>query len=126
MKSYSKEYKIDKYRKGEVKMKLKQKTNTVKALLAAFVFASAFVAFAGPGTIVYSGKLLDSAGNIVNGTLDMTLSVYDAASAGTLLYSDRNTAALGNAVTVTDGLYSVVIGDDPAPGHLGLPPLRMH
>ncbi|MFA6290303.1 MAG: hypothetical protein WC637_00905 [Victivallales bacterium] len=97
-------------------MKLKQGMNTVKALLAAFVFASAFVAFAGPGTVVYSGKLLDSAGNIVNGTLDMTLSVYNVDSGGTALYVDRNTAALGKAVTVADGLYSVVIGDDAGGG----------
>lgn len=115
MKNSTDDLKIDinRNRKGEEKMK--KKMNVVKMLLTAIVFASAFGAFAaGPGTIVYSGKLLDSTGNVVNGDVNMTLSVYDAATDGTLLYGDRNPV-----VTVTDGLYSVVIGDDPALGHQG-------
>ncbi len=105
--------KVDKNRKGEAKMK--QNMNVVKMLLTAIVFASALGAFAaGPGTIVYSGKLLDSAGNIVNGNLDMTLSVYNVLAGGSPLYVDRNTGA--EQVTVTDGLYSVVIGDDAGGG----------
>ncbi|MFA6567606.1 MAG: hypothetical protein WCS96_05290 [Victivallales bacterium] len=115
MKRHPNDFKVDKNRKGEGKMK--RKMNVMKVLLTAFVFASALGAFAaGPGTIVYSGKLLDSTGNVVNGNLDMTLTVYDAAVAGTALYVDRNTAGLGNPVTVTDGLYSVVIGDDAGGG----------
>lgn len=113
MKTNADNLKVDKNRKGEAKMK--QNMNVVKMLLTAIVFASALGAFAaGPGTIVYSGKLLDSAGNIVNGNLDMTLSVYNVLAGGSPLYVDRNTGA--GQVTVTDGLYSVVIGDDAGGG----------
>ncbi|MFA6290304.1 MAG: hypothetical protein WC637_00910 [Victivallales bacterium] len=88
--------------------------SSLVALILAFCFS--FSSLAAPGTILYSGKLLDAAGNIVNGNVDMTLTVYTLATGGTALYVDRNTAALGNPVTVTDGIYSVIVGDDSSGG----------
>ncbi|MFA6567607.1 MAG: hypothetical protein WCS96_05295, partial [Victivallales bacterium] len=86
----------------------------IVAMILLFVFS--VPSFAAPGTILYSGKLLDASGNIINGNIDMTVTIYDAAVAGTALYVDRNTAGLGNPVTVTDGIYSVVVGDDAGGG----------
>ncbi len=88
-------------------------SNIVVAILF-FIFS--LPSLASPGTIVYSAKLLDATGNIVNGNIDMTVTIYDAAVLGTALYVDRNTAALGNPITLTDGIYSVVVGDDAGGG----------
>ncbi|MFA6567732.1 MAG: hypothetical protein WCS96_05925 [Victivallales bacterium] len=86
----------------------------IVVMILLFVFS--VPSFAAPGTILYSGKLLDASGNIINGNVDMTVTVYDALVAGTALYVDRNTAGLGNPITVTDGIYSVVVGDDAGGG----------
>ena len=58
-----------------------------------------------PPLINYQGRLLDGT-NLVNGSVALSLQLYDDASAGALLYEDSN------QVAVVDGLYSTLIGDD--------------
>ncbi len=65
-----------------------------------------------PALINYQGRLVDGT-NLVNGTVQLELSLYDAASAGTLLYTDFN-----SSVSVIDGLYRTYIGDDTTFGNL--------
>lgn len=61
-----------------------------------------------PTTVMYQGRLLDDTGNVVNtGSVQINFILYDALTGGTAIYEDRNAA-----VSVTDGLYRCVIGDD--------------
>jgi hypothetical protein len=64
-----------------------------------------------PQLINYQGRLLDGT-NLANGTVGLTLQLYDAAAAGTLLYADSN------HVTVIDGLYATYLGDGTVSGAL--------
>ncbi|MDH3792946.1 MAG: right-handed parallel beta-helix repeat-containing protein, partial [Rhodospirillales bacterium] len=57
-----------------------------------------------PQTISYQGSLTDSAGNPVSGSFDITFSLYDAATAGSLLWTETQT------VTVTNGAFNAVFG----------------
>lgn len=65
-----------------------------------------------PALIHYQGRLVDGT-SLVNGNVEMELSLYDAASDGTLLYTDLNPA-----LTVIDGLYDTHIGDNTTFGDL--------
>ena len=47
---------------------------------------------------------------VVSGTFDMVFKVYDASTGGNLLWTGTYTAANGNAVTVSDGVFSVLLG----------------
>lgn len=64
-----------------------------------------------PALINYQGRLLNGT-NLVNGSVGLSLRLFDASAAGTLLYEDSNT------VTVTDGLYATLIGDGTTFGTL--------
>ena len=64
-----------------------------------------------PALINYQGRLLQGT-NLVNGTVGLTLRLYDTASGGTLLYADSN------SVTVVDGLYSTALGDGTIAGSM--------
>ncbi len=55
--------------------------------------------------INYQGYLTDSSGNPVNATLPMTFRLYSAASGGTALWTETQ-----SAVVVNDGLFSVLLG----------------
>ena len=66
-----------------------------------------------PPLINYQGRLLDGT-NLVNGVVGLTLRLYDAPAAGTLVYADSN------QVTVADGLYATQIGDGTVAGDLDL------
>lgn len=59
-----------------------------------------------PQVVNYQGRLLDGT-NLVNGSVGLSLRLFDAGSGGTKHYEDSNT------VTVVDGLYSTLIGDHP-------------
>ncbi|MEO0228186.1 MAG: hypothetical protein ABIL70_09085 [candidate division WOR-3 bacterium] len=54
--------------------------------------------------INYQGFLRDSLGQPVTGSLNMTFSIYDAASGGTQLWSENQT------VSVDSGLFNVILG----------------
>jgi len=69
-----------------------------------------------PERINYQGVLRDSAGHPLDGTYDMVFRLYDAPGdavcvGGTLLLTDAHESAGTGAVTVTDGLFDVAIGD---------------
>ena len=66
-----------------------------------------------PQLINYQGRLLDGT-NLVNGLVGLTLRLYNAPAAGTLVYADSN------QVTVADGLYATQIGDGTVAGDLDL------
>ncbi|MBN1268255.1 MAG: hypothetical protein JXB04_01590 [Kiritimatiellae bacterium] len=77
------------------------------SIALAAVFAMAVLVSNGqvPELINFQGRLVNGT-NLVNDQVGLTLSLYDAASGGTLLYADSNT------VDVVDGLYSTFLGDD--------------
>ncbi|MFH2136528.1 MAG: hypothetical protein ABII19_02770, partial [Patescibacteria group bacterium] len=62
----------------------------------------------------YQGKLQDSAGiTVADGTYSMKFSIYDAASAGTRLWTECGTTGTPTArsVAVSNGVFSVMLGD---------------
>jgi len=61
--------------------------------------------------IAYQGVLKTSGGvKVADGDLDILFKIYDASTGGTLLWTGTHTAANGNAVTITDGVFSVLLG----------------
>ena len=64
-----------------------------------------------PQLINYQGRLLQGT-NLVNGTVGLSLRLFDAPTGGTRVYEDSNT------VTVADGLYSTWLGDQTVAGQL--------
>ena len=64
-----------------------------------------------PALINYQGRLLDGT-NLVNGTIGLTLQLFNAPASGSLLYADSN------SVTVVDGLYATYLGDGTIAGNL--------
>lgn len=65
-----------------------------------------------PALINYQGRLIKDGTNLVNGTVGLSLRIFDTPSGGILLYEDSNT------VVVVDGLYATYIGDDTTFGTL--------
>lgn len=57
-----------------------------------------------PETINYQGSLSDDGGNPINATLNILFTLYDAEVGGSVHWQE------GQAVTVTDGLFSVQLG----------------
>ena len=57
-----------------------------------------------PKKVNYQGYLADTAGNPVDGSVQMTFSIYDVATGGSSLWSETQ------AVTATEGRYSVLLG----------------
>ena len=67
------------------------------------------VVFGVPSTINYQGKLTDASGVALNGYYNMEFRIYDAASGGTLLWSESH-----SSVPVMKGLFNVLLGEtDP-------------
>ena len=62
-----------------------------------------------PQVFRYQGRILDNDA-LVSGNLDFSFKLYDTATGGTSLYEDAAT------ITVADGLYSTMIGDDTTSG----------
>lgn len=58
-----------------------------------------------PSQINFQGKLLDKSNNPRNGNFDFTFKIYDALSAGNLLWSETQTA-----VPVSNGVFAVRLG----------------
>jgi len=65
-----------------------------------------------PNLIHYQGRMVDGT-NLVNASVQLELSLYDAPTGGILLYTDYNAA-----VPVVDGLYSTFLGDNTTVGVL--------
>lgn len=81
---------------------------TISALLLAW---GQTVAAQVPEVIRYQGRLVQGT-NLVQGSVGLSLRLYDAPTGGTLRYEDSNT------VTVVDGLYATGIGDTTTLGNL--------
>jgi len=58
-----------------------------------------------PGQVDFQGLLLDTAGDPVNGLVDLDFALFDAATGGTALWSE-----LHADVSVVDGVYDVTLG----------------
>lgn len=86
---------------------------TVSILLACFAFSSnAGAVQTIPYKMNFQGRVTDAAGNaLANGTYNMRFKIYDAASGGTLQWSEQRANSASTGVTVTNGLFSVQLGD---------------
>lgn len=61
--------------------------------------------------INYQGKLTDSDGvSVADGNYDIVFKIYDASSGGNTLWTGNYTAANGNPVTTSRGIFSVMLG----------------
>ncbi|MBI5873339.1 MAG: hypothetical protein HZB36_04260 [Candidatus Omnitrophica bacterium] len=58
-----------------------------------------------PHLINYQGRLTDTAGNPLNGSYNLTFRIYDALSAGNLLWEETQTG-----VVVDKGLFGILLG----------------
>ena len=87
--------------------------NLHKLLLAMFVLSflwtadyrlsTAFAAV--PHLINYQGRVTDTSGNPLTGSYSITFRIYDAATAGNLLWEETHTG-----VVVDKGLFGVLLG----------------
>lgn len=59
-----------------------------------------------PTAFSYQGTLRDASGNLVNGTVNLSLRLYGAVTGGSALYTED----FAN-VNVRDGLFTVIVGD---------------
>ena len=65
--------------------------------------------------IPYQGRLTDSSGNnVADGTYAMTFKIYTVSTGGSASFTE--TFSAGNSVTVTSGLFSVLLGSLSANG----------
>lgn len=70
------------------------------------LFATASIAVAEvPQMINYQGQLTDDLGQPVSDIVSMTFTIYDEASGGSALWTETQ-----SSVTVTDGMFSVLLG----------------
>ena len=84
-------------------------------VLACFAFsAPAHAVQSIPYKMNFQGRLTNTSGVTLSGNYDMQLKLYTAATGGSFVWGETRTAANGNAVTVTSGLFSVLIGEDTA------------
>jgi hypothetical protein len=86
---------------------MKQRYTRLLCVLATLLVVSAAtpVTAAVPGTMNYQGRLTNAAGqNVTDGNYNVRFSLYDAASAGTVLWAESL------SVVVTSGLFSVELG----------------
>ncbi len=85
----------------------------IHALAAVCVLMSMEAKGQVPSLMNYQGRIVQGT-NLVNGTVAISLRLFDAATLGNLLYEDSN------SVVVVDGLYSTFIGDNTISGNLQL------
>ncbi|MBI4992556.1 MAG: hypothetical protein HZC26_00220 [Candidatus Magasanikbacteria bacterium] len=105
---------IDKKRKAW----LNKTTGFAVGMVFIFLFfLAATPAEAGNQQITFQGKLTNASGNTVsNGTYYVKLTIYDAATGGSCQYTASSTCAsvTSTSVTVTNGIFSVNLGDTSA------------
>ena len=83
-------------------------------LVALFAFpVTAHAVQSVPYKMNFQGRLNDASGNpVAPGNYNMKFRIYDAASGGTLLWSEQRANSASTGVTVTNGgLFSVQLGD---------------
>lgn len=82
------------------------------AVLACFLYsAPANAAQTVPYRMNFQGRLTNSSGVALTGSYDMQFKFYTDAVKTTLIWTETRTAANSNAVTVTNGLFSILIGE---------------
>ena len=72
--------------------------------------ASAAGAAVAPNLVNYQGVLRDASDKPRNGTFDMTVRLFDAASAGNEILVDAHTGGGGTPVVVVNGLFTLQVG----------------
>ncbi len=77
--------------------------------VAAFLCLSVSSFAAVPEKINYQGKLKES-GSLVTASKNMLFKIYDASSAGNLLWQSGNPAGTAVSVSITNGLFTYVLG----------------
>ena len=86
----------------------------VSASVFSFTYMKPFVRVAEAafnGQINYQGKLTNTSNAAVaDGVYHMQFRLYTAATGGSLLWTEDRSTALGDRVTVTNGLFSVMLG----------------
>jgi len=83
--------------------------------VACFAFsAPAHATATVPYKINFQGRLTNASGISLTGSYDMQFKLYTAVTAGTYVWGETRTAANTNPVTVTSGLFSVLIGEGTA------------
>ena len=68
-----------------------------------------------PQKMNYQGYLTNAAGVPINGTLQMVFSIYNVSSGGSPLWTETH------SVTVSQGIYSVILGEGSTPNPINLP-----
>lgn len=87
----------------------------ISFIVACFVVISpAHAAQSVPYKINFQGRLTNASGTALSGSYDMQLKLYTTVTSGTFIWGETRTAANSNAVTVTNGLFSVLIGEGTA------------
>lgn len=65
-----------------------------------------------PYKMNFQGRIASSGGSILaNGTYNMKFRIYDAASGGTLVWSEQRANSTSSGVGVTNGLFATQLGD---------------
>ena len=108
--------------KAERTTKIKWFKNAINfGLLVVFAFLFFLISSspteAGNQQLTFQGKLTNSSGNSVsNGTYYVKLTIYDADSGGSCQYTASSTCAsvTSTPVTVTNGIFSINLGDTSA------------
>ena len=82
-------------------------TRSIKVFLMLLVLVSAsLTAYAAvPHLINYQGKVTDTSGNSLNGSYNLTFRIYDAESAGNLIWEETQAG-----VVVDKGLFGILLG----------------
>ena len=63
-----------------------------------------------PQQINYQGRLLDASGNTVNGSREMIFKFYNVDTGGSPLFTEHRDNYNNNQVTVSNGIFNVLIG----------------
>ena len=107
-------------REGDREIHHNRKTLWSLLALPAIVFAVACFAFSAPAhaaqtvpyKINFQGRITNNSGTVLpNGLYNMKFRIYDASSGGTLKWNEDRLVAATQAVQVTNGLFSVQLGD---------------
>ncbi|OGH72491.1 MAG: hypothetical protein A3I93_02435, partial [Candidatus Magasanikbacteria bacterium RIFCSPLOWO2_02_FULL_43_22] len=106
----------------QIKIKRKAWQTKTTTFVVGIVFIFLFFLLAPPveagnQQITFQGKLTNSSGNTVsNGTYYVKLTIYDAATGGSCQYTASSTCAsvTSTPVTVTNGIFSINLGDTSA------------
>ena len=86
--------------------KMKRLTLIICLVVAASFLVVVYLNAAVPHLIRFQGKVTDTQGAPLNGSYNITFRVYDAASGGTLLWSETQ-----SAIPVNNGVFTVLLGN---------------